>query len=197
MPAATPLPDVALALDRITCTFAARGDAAGSYTAVKDTSLSVAAGEFVSVVGPTGCGKSTLLNVAAGLLAPSGGNVLIHGKPLFGKSKTVRGIVVSILFSAMVAPLLGLGWKIGVAVGGAAMAGDLVSSFVKRRLNLTPSSRATGLDQIPESLFPLLACRGALSLSILDIGIGVAIFFVGEVVLSLLLYKVHIRDRPY
>ena len=119
------------------------------------------------------------------------------GKPLFGKSKTVRGIVVSILFSAMVAPLLGLGWKIGVAVGGAAMAGDLVSSFVKRRLNLTPSSRATGLDQIPESLFPLLACRGALSLSILDIGIGVAIFFVGEVVLSLLLYKVHIRDRPY
>jgi CDP-archaeol synthase len=119
------------------------------------------------------------------------------GKPLFGKSKTVRGIVVSILFSAMVAPLLGLGWKIGVAVGGAAMAGDLVSSFVKRRLNLAPSSRATGLDQIPESLFPLLACRGALSLSILDIGIGVAIFFVGEVVLSLLLYKVHIRDRPY
>jgi NitT/TauT family transport system ATP-binding protein len=84
MPAATPLPDVALALDRITCTFAARGDATGSYTAVKDTSLSVAAGEFVSVVGPTGCGKSTLLNVAAGLLAPSGGNVLIHGKPLFG-----------------------------------------------------------------------------------------------------------------
>jgi CDP-archaeol synthase len=119
------------------------------------------------------------------------------GKPLFGKSKTVRGIAASILFSAMAAPLLGLDWKIGVVVGIAAMAGDLVSSFVKRRLNLTPSSRATGLDQIPESLFPLLACRGELSLSILDIGIGVAIFFIGEVVLSLLLYKVHIRDRPY
>ena len=77
------------------------------------------------------------------------------------------------------------------------MAGDLFSSFVKRRLNLAPSSRATGLDQIPESLFPLFACRGALSLSILDITIGVAIFFAGEVVLSLLLYKIHIRDRPY
>jgi NitT/TauT family transport system ATP-binding protein len=36
------------------------------------------------VVGPTGCGKSTLLNVAAGLLAPSSGNVLVHGKPLAG-----------------------------------------------------------------------------------------------------------------
>ena len=45
------------------------------YTAVKDTTLAVAAGEFVSVVGPTGCGKSTLLNVAAGLLQPSSGNV--------------------------------------------------------------------------------------------------------------------------
>jgi NitT/TauT family transport system ATP-binding protein len=43
----------------------------GSYTAVKDVTLSIAEGEFVSVVGPTGCGKSTLLNVAAGLLKPT------------------------------------------------------------------------------------------------------------------------------
>jgi hypothetical protein len=126
-----------------------------------------------------------------------GGVEFVDGKPLFGKSKTVRGILVSILSSVMAAPLLGLGWKIGVAVGSAAMAGDLVSSFVKRRLNLAPSSRATGLDQIPESLFPLLACRGALSLSVSDIAVGVAIFFAGEVIFSLLLYKAHIRDRPY
>jgi hypothetical protein len=125
------------------------------------------------------------------------GGDFVDGKPLFGKSKTVRGIVVSILASALAAPLLGLGWKIGIAVGSAAMAGDLVSSFVKRRLTLAPSSRATGLDQIPESLFPLLACRSALSLSVLDIAMGVALFFAGEAVLSLLLYKVHIRDRPY
>jgi CDP-diglyceride synthetase len=125
------------------------------------------------------------------------GAEFVDGKRLFGKSKTVRGIVLSILLSAMAGPLLGLGWKIGAAVGSAAMAGDLFSSFVKRRLNLAPSSRATGLDQIPESLFPLLACRGALSLSILDIAICVAIFFAGEVVLSLLLYSAHIRDRPY
>ena len=85
--ATTPLPVPALALDRITCTFAARGAkgvAAGHYTAVKDASLAVAAGEFVSVVGPTGCGKTTLLNVAAGLLAPSSGRVEILGVPLAG-----------------------------------------------------------------------------------------------------------------
>ena len=87
MPASMPGPAPALALDRITCTFAARPGKdgnAGHYTAVKDTSLSVAAGEFVSVVGPTGCGKSTLLNVAAGLLEPSAGSVRIDGATLSG-----------------------------------------------------------------------------------------------------------------
>jgi NitT/TauT family transport system ATP-binding protein len=81
-------PGTALALEAITCTFAARtgakGAAAGRYTAVRDTSLAVGAGEFVSVVGPTGCGKSTLLNVAAGLLVPSAGAVFVHGEPLTG-----------------------------------------------------------------------------------------------------------------
>jgi NitT/TauT family transport system ATP-binding protein len=71
----------ALALEDITCRFAAR-DGSGAYTAVANASLTVAAGEFVSVVGPTGCGKSTLLNIAAGLLAPSQGKVSVFGQPL-------------------------------------------------------------------------------------------------------------------
>jgi NitT/TauT family transport system ATP-binding protein len=74
----------ALALDRITCTFVARDVPGRRYTAVEDVTLSVAPGEFVSVVGPTGCGKSTLLNVAAGLLEPSAGQVRVFGEPLRG-----------------------------------------------------------------------------------------------------------------
>jgi NitT/TauT family transport system ATP-binding protein len=74
----------ALALDNITCTFAARDNRAQRYTAVKDTTLRIAPGEFVSVVGPTGCGKSTLLNVGAGLLEPSSGTVNAFGEPLKG-----------------------------------------------------------------------------------------------------------------
>ena len=73
----------ALGLEHVTCAFAARGGQ-GRYIAVRDTSLAVGAGEFVSVVGPTGCGKSTLLNVAAGLLTPSSGHALVHGVPLSG-----------------------------------------------------------------------------------------------------------------
>ena len=74
----------ALSLERITCTFASRESQGERYTAVRDATLSVGAGEFVSVVGPTGCGKSTLLNVAAGLLQPSSGSVRILGESFSG-----------------------------------------------------------------------------------------------------------------
>lgn len=57
------------------------------YQAVRRADLTVAAGEFVSIVGPTGCGKSTLLNAAAGLLAPSAGTVQVFGTPLAGLNR--------------------------------------------------------------------------------------------------------------
>ena len=77
----------ALQLHDVSCTFVARskaGQPSQGYTAVAGVSLSVGAGEFVSVVGPTGCGKSTLLNVGAGLLQPSTGSVTAFGQPLQG-----------------------------------------------------------------------------------------------------------------
>ncbi|HYP85774.1 ABC transporter ATP-binding protein [Variovorax sp.] len=76
--------EYALELIDIQCTFRSKDDPSQRYTAVADTTLRVAAGEFVSVVGPTGCGKSTLLNVAAGLLPPSTGTVNVFGQPLQG-----------------------------------------------------------------------------------------------------------------
>jgi NitT/TauT family transport system ATP-binding protein len=82
-PAQTP----ALLLKDITCTFVSRDDPNQRYTAVANSTLSVAPGEFVSVVGPTGCGKSTLLNIAAGLLAPSSGVVESFGEPVNGVNK--------------------------------------------------------------------------------------------------------------
>jgi NitT/TauT family transport system ATP-binding protein len=75
---------LALELQGVACTFTSRDDPAQRYTAVSDVSLVVAEGEFVSVVGPTCCGKITLLNVAAGLLAPSVGQVRVFDAPLVG-----------------------------------------------------------------------------------------------------------------
>ena len=129
---------------------------------------------------------------------PLDGNIkFVDGRPLFGASKTVRGILVSIFITSACALLLGLTLKLGLVVATTAMAGDLFSSFLKRRLGLQPSSRAVGLDQIPESLFPLLACGQVFTLTALDIIAGTAIFFVGEVLLSRVLFRLHVRDRPY
>jgi CDP-2,3-bis-(O-geranylgeranyl)-sn-glycerol synthase len=119
------------------------------------------------------------------------------GRPFFGKSKTVRGILLSILLTTAGAPILGMDLAIGARVAIAAMAGDLLSSFLKRRLNLPSSSQAMGLDQVPESLFPMLACRASLSLTIADIALGVGVFFVLELILSRLLFQAHLRDEPY
>ena len=75
----------ALALEGIRVTFVSQDG--GRYTAIRDTTLRVAPGEFVSVVGPTGCGKSTLLNVAAGLLQPSAGATSVFGETLSGLNR--------------------------------------------------------------------------------------------------------------
>jgi CDP-2,3-bis-(O-geranylgeranyl)-sn-glycerol synthase len=126
-----------------------------------------------------------------------GGAVLYDGKPLFGPTKTMRGIVASLLATPLAAWLMGLQWELGVLVAAGAMTGDLLSSFVKRRMTLPSSSMALGLDHVPESLLPLLASSLLLPLSLLDLLAGVAIFCAGALLLSPLLYRLNLRDRPY
>lgn len=75
----------ALSFEHVTCRFSRPGKT--SQTVVNNASLSIAPGEFVSVVGPTGCGKSTLLNMAAGLLFPTSGRVLSFGKEIDGVNR--------------------------------------------------------------------------------------------------------------
>jgi CDP-diglyceride synthetase len=126
-----------------------------------------------------------------------GGMVLADGRPLLGPSKTIRGIVLAVLATAGIAALIGLGWKVGAVVGAVAMASDLLSSFLKRRMGMPSSSMAFGLDHIPESLFPLLVCRLLLPLSGADIAVVAVAFVVAGLVLSPLLYKLNLRDRPH
>jgi CDP-2,3-bis-(O-geranylgeranyl)-sn-glycerol synthase len=117
--------------------------------------------------------------------------------PYSDPQKPSAGIVLSLLATSICAAAMGLGWEVGTLVATFAMAGDLLSSFVKRRLHLPSSSMAIGLDHIPESLFPLLASRWLLPLNILDIVAGVTIFVVGALILSPLLFKLNLRDEPH
>jgi CDP-2,3-bis-(O-geranylgeranyl)-sn-glycerol synthase len=126
-----------------------------------------------------------------------GGRAFVDGRPVFGPSKTARGIVASVAVTGLAAPALGHRWEIGIAVALLAMAGDLISSFAKRRLDVPPSNMALGLDQIPESLLPALACMPLMGLGYGEVAAVTAIFLAGELVLSRILYWLKIRDRPY
>jgi CDP-2,3-bis-(O-geranylgeranyl)-sn-glycerol synthase len=119
------------------------------------------------------------------------------GQPLLGPSKTWRGIVCALAFTPLVAWLLYLPPGIGFIIATTAMAGDLLSSFTKRRLRVEPSGMALGLDQIPESLLPLLAVRTHFALGSAEILLLTLAFLVLELVLSRILYRLHIRKQPY
>lgn len=126
-----------------------------------------------------------------------GGLTFWDGRRILGPSKTVRGVAVSMLLTSALAPLIGISWRVGLLIAIGSMIGDAVSSFLKRRLNLDPSTMALTLDQVPESMVPLLACRMLLPLTLADIIGGVVIFLLSELLLSQLLFRLNIRDRPF
>ena len=126
-----------------------------------------------------------------------GGRLWFDGQPVFGASKTIRGLIASVTACAFSAAVLGLPIGVGAAAGAAAMAGDLLSSFLKRRLQIAPSGRAVALDQIPEALLPALVLASPLQLSIADIIIVTLAFWGAGVGLSPLLHRLGLRDRPH
>lgn len=126
-----------------------------------------------------------------------GGVRLADGRPLLGPSKTWRGLAAALLLTGMAAALLGWPWALGMVFGGAAMLGDLLSSFLKRRLGVPSSGMALGLDQVPEAWLPLLAVGPELALDASHIAGLVLAFLLLELVLSRVLYALRLRDRPY
>lgn len=125
------------------------------------------------------------------------GVILSDGHRLFGNTKTWRGLLSAVFFSILAAILSGLEPLTGALFGALAMSGDMLASFLKRRMGRTASSRARGLDTVPESLLPVLVLKELLALSLIDIVLIVAIFFLIEESVSPVLYRLHIRKRPY
>lgn len=126
-----------------------------------------------------------------------GGLVFLDGRALLGASKTWRGVIGSLLVTPIAAILLGFPAAVGFTVALGAMMGDCCSSFIKRRLGIRASGKALGLDQIPESLLPLLLLSGEWDLALEGILLLVFAFFVMELLLSRILYWLDIRQQPY
>ncbi len=126
-----------------------------------------------------------------------GGLRLKDGYRLLGSSKTWRGLVTSVVATIALSLLLSFPWRLGLFIAVCAMLGDALSSLVKRRLGMPAKGHAPVLDQVPESLLPLLAVRPALDLSWLSIVVVVSAFVTAHLILSRLMFRLHIRDRPY
>jgi CDP-2,3-bis-(O-geranylgeranyl)-sn-glycerol synthase len=126
-----------------------------------------------------------------------GGRSFTDGRPLLGRSKTWRGVLLAITGAAVMAWLVGLPVEVGIAIGCFVVLGDTLSSFIKRRFGLTASSMALGLDQIPEALLPLVAFKTYFNLTWFAIMETVTGFLILELLLSYILFKLKVRDRPY
>ncbi len=130
-------------------------------------------------------------------LAVDFGQRLPDKNRLFGPSKTWRGIFAALLATTIAAWLLGHSPVTGMLVAGYAIAGDLSASFIKRRLSMKPISMAPLLDQVPESLLPALMLKDAFNLDISAIILLVLIFIIIELMLSHILYRYGVRNKPY
>ncbi len=123
--------------------------------------------------------------------------LFIDGRPILGLSKTFRGLASALIMSILIGSMFAIPMLTSLLFGALAMAGDMTSSFIKRRMGLTSSAMALGLDQIPESLFPLLGCKGLLGISAGQIFSIVLAFLCVELILSRILFWLKIRKTPY
>lgn len=130
-------------------------------------------------------------------LAVDFGQKLPDNRRVFGDSKTWRGIVAALASTAIAAWLFGYLVTTGLLVAAYAVLGDLIASFIKRRLAMPPSSMAPLLDQVPESLLPAWMLMHVFKLDMMSVIILVLTFIIVELGLSHILYKWGIRKRPY
>lgn len=119
------------------------------------------------------------------------------GRPLLGKSKTWRGVVSGALCCGLFSLATEHGFVFGLLFGLLALAGDLFSSFIKRRLGLKSSARMPWLDQVPEAAFPLLLAMGWGLVNVWAALFIVVFFTLSNMWISPLLYRLGIRRQPH
>ena len=132
---------------------------AGPVRALREVSLTIAAGEFVAVQGPSGCGKTTLLLAAGALLQPTQGRVLLNGQDPYalspGRRAQFRAATLGFVFQQFhLVPYLTvedniLAPALAVAIPGAReRAGELMARFgLRDRARHFPAALSTGERQ--------------------------------------------------
>ena len=129
--------------------------------------------------------------------ALDGGRVWSDGQRILGDSKTLRGLAVALTSAAVAALIIGHTMTIGLLVGSFSMIGDLATSFLKRRMRLPASSRAVGLDHLPEALLPAVMLAMTYDIAAADAVVITAMFVLLATALSPILFTLGIRRQPY
>ncbi|MBY6033989.1 CDP-archaeol synthase [Marinobacter daepoensis] len=126
-----------------------------------------------------------------------GGRLWMDGRPLLGSSKTWRGLFSGVVTCALFAFWTGLGWLFGAFFGFLALLGDMVSSFIKRRMGLASSARAVWLDQLPEALLPMALAWCWLELPLWEALAVALLFALSNMLFSPLFFRLGIRKQPH
>ncbi len=123
-----------------------------------------------------------------------GGRLWRDGRPLLGENKTIRGVISSVAGGITLYPLLGHTWWLAGCVALLAMAGDLLTSFLKRRAEFLSGKNIIIVDQFFESFFPLLLLYIFLSLTWQQIFLSLLLFIAIAYVSSR--FWLYIVERP-
>jgi CDP-archaeol synthase len=119
------------------------------------------------------------------------GSRFLDGRPLLGSSKTWRGYLFAIPITILCAWAEGLDMATGLVFSLAVLVGDSLTSFIKRRLGLVSGGHAPGLDQVLESLLPLLVVQHRFDLALSGI-LGVVMTFI---ILDLIFWRHYARPH--
>jgi len=140
------------------------------------------------------------------LAKPVDGGLTIRGKRLFGDNKTWRGLFWGVLTGVGVALILSLFQPqffsentpiiFGASLGLSALAGDLVASAIKRRLNIAPGQRLLIIDQIDWILASLIFLSIFFTIQIKAWGTALLIFGALHLVVSYIGYLLKLKNNP-
>ncbi len=126
-----------------------------------------------------------------------GGRMAKDGRRWLGASKTWRGLLASVSTGALLAWVMGWSPWFGAGFAALCMVGDLLTSFVKRRIGMESGGRFMLMDQIPESLLPLWFAWFVGEFPAVLILQVVALFVLVCLVSSPILFRLGIRRRPH
>jgi len=125
-----------------------------------------------------------------------GGYLYRDGNPFFGSHKTRRGFLAGAVIGCIAGWAMGFPLWLGLLTGLLSMSGDLLSSFIKRRLSLPEGSAVLGLDQIFEGLLPFIVLAPYLAIGSWNILLLIILFTAGAYLGSIFLKEV-LQKKPF